>query len=198
MFKIGGKIKKLTTSGATNFRSSELVFRNNIIKVNSTIRSYLFESYFHLFNCYFFYFISSIILEDTGTLNPYEEIFWIFIVCLLVSTIFRVAFGLRAKIKYFDLDAKVFYVANSFKKRMSIPLAEIDKLYLIRFHNSSTNNNYNGYEFSLTTKSDATYLLMNHSDFYSMKNEIKKLADILGVPFEILVAGDIYEDPILE
>jgi hypothetical protein len=195
MFRKGDEIKKLTSSGATNFRNSELVFKNQRINVASTLRSYLFESYFHLFNCYFLYFISSIVIEDSNTLNPYEEIFWIFVVCLLFSTIVRFGFGLRTKIKYFDLDAKVFYVANILKKRSSVSLEEIDKLYLIRFYNNSTNNSYNGYEFSLTTKSGDVYLLMNHSDSYSMNSEIKKLADVLGVPYEILRADDIYDKP---
>jgi hypothetical protein len=195
MFRKGDKIKKLTSSGATNFRNSELVFKSHRINVISTLRSYLFESYFHLFNCYFLYFISSIVLEDPSTLDPYEEIFWIFVVCILFSTIVRLGFGLRTKIKYFDLDAKVFYVANILKKRSSVSLEEIDKLYLIRFYNNSTNNSYNGYEFSLTTKSGDVYLLMNHSDSYSMNNEIKKLAGVLGVPYEILRADEIYENP---
>ncbi len=133
MFKKGEKIRKLSSSGATNFRNSELVFQSNRIKVSSTLRSYLFESYFHLFNCYFLYFISSNILDKASSPNPYEKIFWIFVVCLLFSTIIRLGFGLRTKIKYFDLDEKVFYVANAFKKRFSVSLGEIEKLYMIRF-----------------------------------------------------------------
>jgi len=198
LLKKGEKIKKLTTSGATNFRSSQLVFKSNRINVVPTLRSYLFESYFHLFNCYFFYFISSIILEDQQTINPYKEMFWIFIVCLFFSTVVRLAFGLRTKVKYFDLDKKVFYVANAFKKRSTISLSEIDKLYRIRFHNSSTNNIYTGYEFSLVTKSGGIYLLMNHSDSYSMNNEIEKLANVLAVPYEILSTNDIYQEPASE
>jgi hypothetical protein len=196
--KKGEKIKKLTTSGATNFRSSQLVFKSNRINVVPTLRSYLFESYFHLLNCFFLYFISSIILEDQQTINPYKEIFWILIVCLFFSTIVRLGFGFRTKVKYFDLDKKVFYVANAFKKRSTIFLSEIDRLYRIRFHNNSTNNSHTGYEFSLTTKSGATYLIMNHSDSYSMNNEIKQLARVLGIPYEILSTNDIYQEPVSE
>ncbi len=198
MFKKGDKIIKLTSSGAANFRNTELVFRNNIIKVTTNLRGYLFETYFHLFNWFVCISMSLDMMSDPLLYERNEMTFGVLSFGLLFSFLVRLGFGLRAKIKSFDLDAGVFYVANFFKKNPPISIAEIDKLYLIRFHNSSTNNSYNGYEFSLITKSGATYLLMNHSDFYSMKNEIKKLADILGVPFEILVAGDIYKDSILE
>ncbi|QBG36129.1 hypothetical protein [Litorilituus sediminis] len=196
MFKEDEKVHTLTSSGATNFRSSKLDFTRNKIRVISTWQRFLFEAWFHLLNCIFFVFISSIILEDTSNYNPYEEIFWIFVFCLFFSTLVRLGLGLRSKVKYFDLEKGTFCVANSFKKYPTVPIADIDRLYMIRFYHSTSNNSYNGYEFTLKTKSGDIYLLMCHSDGYAMKNEIKKLASVLAVPYEILRADEIYQEAI--
>tara|TARA_R110002167_G_C12463185_1_gene632928 strand:- start:55 stop:648 length:594 start_codon:yes stop_codon:yes gene_type:complete len=197
MFKNGEKIRTLTSSGATNFRNSKLEFNNKIIKVVNSIQGYLFESYFHLFNWFVCITMSLDMMSDPLLYERNEMTFGVLAFGMLFSFLVRLGFGLRAKVKSFDLDSGLFYVANSFKSYPGIPITQIEKLYSIYSSRSGSNGN-SGYEFTLKTKSGDIHLIMNHSDSYCLNNEVKKLASTLGIPYEILREGEIYKDPILE
>jgi len=139
------------------------------------------------------FFSTSIVLSDDGNPEAINVIIVLSLVCLGFSGIIRFIFYRIRKNHCFDKNLGVYYGGKVFDVKSAIKLSEIKILHLISKDIYSSGKSYTSFELSFCTFDNRRVIIMNHGDYYAIKLDSEILSKFLGVPYESLRNGNIYE-----
>ena len=131
---------------------------------------------------------------SSGSDEAVVIVIFLFLFCVVFSSLVRYAFYRCSKFKYFDLKQGLFYPNKKRDKNNAISLADINKLYLIAKSVISSGKYYFCYELVLYTGNGHCEVVMNHADGGAMSQEAAVLAQLLKIPLERLQEGQTYSD----
>lgn len=191
MFKVGDKITPVSLSG-TSFKDSKLVIKANVAVISPSWKSYFFELFFQILAWGgLFFMINDLSYKESS--DEASFIIFVTVFCFIFSGIVRFIFYRIRKNHHFDKNVDTYYVGKVLDTESVIKLSEIQILHLISKEIYSSGKSYTSFELSFCTFCGQRVVVMNHSDYYSIKLDMERLSKFLKVPVESLRNGAIYQ-----
>ena len=186
MFKEGEEVLTFRMGGGANFKAAFLLACNEKVYVKKTFLGSMFPYFFYIPLTLTFCKIS----YEFFIMEEYKLIVVCFVFYSFLASFFIFIFRKSRVKKEFDFESG--YYKEGGKKLVRIE--DISQFLVISHYcSSSSGSPYTAFQFGFYCKENKGYVLMDHSNYSSIKRDVQMISERLNVPYEILNEHDKYK-----
>ncbi|WOI38788.1 hypothetical protein R1T43_07085 [Alteromonas sp. CI.11.F.A3] len=174
---------------ASSYCNAKLNINKDVVAITPNLRSYLFECGLHFFCWACCIFMSIKVWQLEPNLDSKTK-FVIGVLTLGGLFSLGTAFICRRSRRkfYFDLNERVLNVGSSNDPKTKVAFDSFEKLLFVTTQIYGTESSFTCFELSVLTNNRKRVVLMYHSDYHKIQNDLDVLAEILGLEVESLEA----------